>query len=101
DYVDRRAQCRPHIVEVHPRGHHINQDLVGPDLGCGNPLDLERALGLTEALRTNQLRVHLSRHMPDRRNFTNLVDFLAAHSFLFPMPRRSCCGLTTTLPIST
>jgi hypothetical protein len=79
DHVHRRAERRPHVVEIDARRHYVNEHFVGADFRHGNFLDLERMLGVAEAVRANHLRVHLLGHLPDRRHLSDLVNFLMHH----------------------
>ena len=79
DDVQRRAERSPHVVEVHPRRHHVNQHFVGADFRHGDLLDLECVPGVAESLRADYLRVHLFGHVPDRGHLADLVNFLTAH----------------------
>ena len=79
DHVHRRAERSPHVVEIDARRHHVNQHFVGADFRHRDLLDLERMLGVAEAVRADHLRVHLLRHMPDGRHLSDFVNFLLAH----------------------
>ena len=92
DHVHRRAERRPHVVEIDARRHHVNQHFVGADFRHRDFLDLERMLGVAEPVRANHLRVHLLRHLPDGRHVADLVDFLMAHFILFVGYHRARCG---------
>ncbi len=80
DHVHRRAERRPHIVEVDPGCHHIDQHFVGANFGNVDFFDLERVLWFAKAVRTDQLSVHLLRDIAYRRHFTDFVDFPGSHS---------------------
>ena len=81
DHVNRRAERGPHVVEIDARRHHVDQHFVGADFRHRDFLDLERMLGIAEAVGANHLRIHLLRHMPDRRNLSDLVNFLLTHLY--------------------
>src|SRR5207245_2587003 len=63
------------VVVVDPRRHHQYERLVRPKLGRRiDLLHLERLLRLPEALRPDELRVHLGRYLAERRYLTDFVD---------------------------
>ena len=83
DDVDRRPQRGPHVVEIDSGGHHIDQRLIGSQLGDRNLFDFEGVGRLAESIGPNHLRVHLPGNLPDRRNFADFVDFPGTHGGLF------------------
>ena len=74
--VDGHASGRPHVVEVHPAGHDHHEGVVRPELGHVDHLALDRRLGLAVSIGTHELRMHLRRHLPDRRDLAELVQVL-------------------------
>ena len=87
--VDRDPARRPDVVEVDAGGHHQHERIVRPELGHVDDLVLDRLLGLAVAVGTHQLRVHLRRHLADRRDLADLVQVLAHGSHLFRRCRRT------------
>jgi len=79
DHVDRRAEGGPHIVEIDPGGHHVDEHFVGLDLRDCNFFNFEGVVGVAEAVRADNLRVHLLGHHADRRHLSDLVNFLMHH----------------------
>src|SRR6516165_8778490 len=84
DHVDWRAERRPYVVVVDPRGHHVNQDLVRLYLRYIYLLGSEGLGRMTEAVRANQLTVHAFGHVPHGGKFADFVDFLVAHIVRLP-----------------
>jgi hypothetical protein len=80
DHVHRGAARGPHVVEVDPGRHHVNQHLVRLDLGDVDLFDLERVYRLAIALGPDYLRVHFFGHLPEGRNFADFVDLLVTHA---------------------
>ena len=68
---------RPHVVEVHPGGHDHHERVVRPELGHVDHLALDRLLGLAVPIGSHELRMHLRRHLADRRDLAELVQVLA------------------------
>ena len=82
DHVDWRAERRPHVVEIDAGRHDVDEHLVGADFRDGDFLDLERMHRVAEAVGADHLRIHLLRHVPDRRNLSDLVNFLLTHLYV-------------------
>ena len=73
DHVDRSAEGGPDIVEIDPRGHHVDQHLVRPDGGRGQDLALPRVPRLAEAALSHGVRVHLLGDEAEWRSLTEVV----------------------------
>ena len=81
-HVDRHTSGRPDVVEVHAGSHDHHQGIVRPELGHVDHLAPDGMLGLAEAVGAHELRVHLRRHVADRRDLTERVQVLAHGSHL-------------------
>src|SRR5277367_2923459 len=79
DHVDRRAEGRPHVVEIDPGGHDVDQHFVGLDFRDCDFFNFEGVIRVAETVRADNLRVHLLGHDADRRHLSDLVDFLMHH----------------------
>ena len=73
---DRQAETGPDAVVVHARRHHENEHLVLADRVRGHHFELHGLLGRTVAVAPDDPGVHVLRHMPERRNLTDLVEIL-------------------------
>src|SRR5207247_8355944 len=74
DDIDRDAHRCPHVVVVHARGHHVDQDVARPELGYADGLLLERVARLAKPLGADQLREHALGHDTEVRDLAELVD---------------------------
>ena len=92
--VDRDAARRPDVVEVHPCRHHQHQGVVRPQLGNVDDLVLDGLLGIAVAVGTHQLRVHLRRHLTQRRKLSDVVQVLGHGSHPFPVVTTNTVGRT-------
>ena len=75
---DRRAERRPHAVVVDARRHHEDEHVVAVELPGRQHLDLHGLVGRAVPLLADRPRVHLLRHVPERRNLADLVEVLLA-----------------------
>ena len=82
-----RAKGGPDAVVIDPRRHHQNEHLVLADFPGGHDFDLHGAFRRPVALLPDAPGIHGLRHMPQRRNFADLVKLLERGRNL----RRSCC----------
>ena len=73
---DRDAEAGPDAVVVDARRQHEHQHLVRIDRRRIDDLDLERLVRLAVALAPDRPGVHLLRHMAERRNLPDLIEFL-------------------------
>jgi hypothetical protein len=80
-HVDGHPARRPHVVEVDAGGHDHHERVRRTDLGDLDHLVADRFPRLAEAVGTNQLRVHPSRHLTDGRELTYLVQVLRHGTF--------------------
>ena len=70
---DRLAEPGPDAVVVDAAGHHVDQHVVFADRPGRHHLELHRGLGRAVALLADHPRVHLRRHVTERRDFSDLV----------------------------
>src|SRR5438105_12490817 len=82
-HVNRDTPCGPDVVEVHPCGHDHHQSVVWPEGRDLDQLVLDRLLRFAVAIGTNQLRVHPSRYLADRRDLSDRVDVLPHPNLAF------------------
>src|SRR5262249_9226214 len=80
DHVERIAERRPDVVVVDPRRHHVDENVLRADGRRGDDLALPRVARLTEAVLADEVRVHLLRHLAERRSLTEIVEI--GHEFL-------------------
>jgi len=73
---DRLAEAGPDAVVVHAPGHDVDQDLVLAECPGRNDLDLEGLFRRAMAIAADRPRIHVGRHMAERRHFTELVEVL-------------------------
>ena len=73
DDIDRDAEGGPDVVVIDARRHDVDQHLVVLDRGDVDDLLLERRRRLTEPTLADQPRVHLRRHLAERRLFPDRV----------------------------
>ena len=72
DHVDRVAKRRPDVVVVDPRGHDVNEHVLGSDRRRGDHLALPGILGFVETVLTYDKSVHLMRHAPQGRTIAQI-----------------------------
>src|SRR3989475_4691974 len=68
DHVERRPQCRPDVVVVDARGHDVDQHLVGTERRRRDDLATPGIARLTEAVLSNEVRVHPRRDLAEWRS---------------------------------
>ena len=75
--IDRDAPRGPDVVEVDPRSHGGDQDVVRPDLGDVDHLVPDGVGRVAEPVRADEHPMHARRNFADRRELTDVVDVLA------------------------
>ena len=74
--VQGDAEAGPHIVVVHAGRHHIDERVVGPNLGSVDDFLLEGMARLAEAVLADELGVHARGDMAERRGIPDGVEVL-------------------------
>ncbi len=69
------AERRPDTVVVDAGGHHVDEDLVRPDVGDGDHLVLERDLGGAVTLLADGHRDHRLRHLAEGWDLSEFKEF--------------------------
>jgi hypothetical protein len=73
DDIDRDAKAGPYVVVVDACGHHVDEHVVVAELGDIHHFLLESRRRLTEALLSDQPRVHLRRNLAEWGSITDIV----------------------------
>ena len=75
--VDRDTPGGPDVVEVDPRSHGGDQDVVRPDLGDVDHLVPYGVAGVAEPVGTDEHPMHAGWNLAERGELTDVVDVLA------------------------
>ena len=73
------------LLKFTPAAITMHEGVVRPQLGNVDDLVLDRLLGIAVAVGTHELRVHLRRHLTERRKLADVVQVLAHGSHPFPV----------------
>jgi hypothetical protein len=73
DHVDGNAHRGPHVVVVHPGGHHVDEDVTWAERGNLHGFLFERIDRLAESLGANQLRQHAAGNHAELGHVAELV----------------------------
>ena len=76
DGRDWRTERRPDAVVIDTRRHHENQHIMRIERPGRNDLDLHRRFGRAVPVLPDSPRIHILRHVTERRNFADFIEIL-------------------------
>src|SRR5580698_8993473 len=76
EWRERNAETSPYTVVIDTAGHDVNQHFILGDRPGWNDLALHRLLRRAVTLFSNCPRVHVCRHVTERRNLADVVKVL-------------------------